>query len=254
MLIGGIDSEEPWIFPQKNGHILDLGSLRNALRVFYQKWSALHSGPYSGKFLPRTGGGGLVPTCWHWCLQVHPSTGQPSEPCYGAANGVNGSPSVTNLESTNNAQTFRQTILNHILDWVYRERLVAHAHHTKHTLYEAATRPMNRQLYLQRNRPKEEWDPCAWEAPYNPDQNAIKHTGTPLNRKSSRQTTTDNGPDTPTALHHHRPHPSYSVCTLGTHGGPNLSWIPYADPGTANTCIYSELALGLRHFQLGILD
>ena len=43
-----------------------LGSLRNALlRVFYQKWSAPHSGPYSGKILPRTGGGLQQPCTPH---------------------------------------------------------------------------------------------------------------------------------------------------------------------------------------------
>jgi len=59
MLIGGIDSAEPWVFSKKMDIFWGLGSLRNALlRVFYLKWSALHSGPYSGKILPCTGGGG----------------------------------------------------------------------------------------------------------------------------------------------------------------------------------------------------
>ena len=51
---------------------------------------------------------------------------------------------------------------------MYRERLAAHAHHTKHTLYETTARPMSQQLYLQRKQPKEEWDPCAWEVPLQP--------------------------------------------------------------------------------------
>ena len=34
----------------------------------------------------------------------------------------------------------------------------------------------------------------------------------------------------------------------GNHGGPDLGWIPYADPGTTKTCIYSELGLGFGTF------
>ena len=51
MLIGGIDSE----------HILGFGVTTQcpAEGFFYQKWSAPHSGPYSGKILPRTGEGGV---------------------------------------------------------------------------------------------------------------------------------------------------------------------------------------------------
>ena len=45
---GGIGSE----------HILVIGVTRQCpAEGFYQKGSAPHSGPYSGKFLPRTGGG-----------------------------------------------------------------------------------------------------------------------------------------------------------------------------------------------------
>ena len=43
-------------------------------------------------------------------------------------------------------------------------------------------------------------------------------------------------------------------CTLGTHPGRDLSWIPDADPGIAKTCIFSEITLGLRRFQLGLFD
>ena len=65
-------------------------------------------------------------------------------------------------------QCYTQTILNHILDWVYREKLAAQAHQTRRTLYETVTRPMTQQLYLQRKPPREEWDPSAWEVPLQP--------------------------------------------------------------------------------------
>ena len=58
-LIGGIDSE----------HILVIGvtTQRPAEVFFYQKRSAPHSGPYSGKILPRTGGG-LQIQAKHWVV------------------------------------------------------------------------------------------------------------------------------------------------------------------------------------------
>ena len=43
-------------------------------------------------------------------------------------------------------QCHTQAIPNHILGWMYRKRLAAHAHHTNRTSYETTTRPMSQQL------------------------------------------------------------------------------------------------------------
>ena len=62
MLIGGIDSEEPWIFSKKVDIFWGLGSLRNALpRVFFlPKMVRPAQWPVQWKnFAPKGGGGGL---------------------------------------------------------------------------------------------------------------------------------------------------------------------------------------------------
>ena len=58
------------------------------------------------------------------------------------------------------------------MDWVYREGVVTHAHQLKCTLYKTTTPPIHQQLYLQRKRLREEWDPFAREVPLQP---LLKH-------------------------------------------------------------------------------